>query len=284
VRIDDATVLLSVASKTEQKQVLLTHRFTDPQLNLTLELFVRMVTDIIGERLVSVLLYGSIVFDDLAPGYGDLDFLAVVANDLTNEDCQQLAELRKLLRTGDHGVLAAMIEGAFLPRQMLDPVRLGCGYWWGTRGERPLRSNELGWLVLHQIRELGIVIWGQDIRRELPQIKREQLLQQVGEVCQSMEEHGKGGGLHAVDWLLTAARELLLLKEGRLSSKSEAADWAYRHAEGDWRNWLPHAKQLRLHPTLAESADSRQWLAGLTTPIEEACQELRRELAKHRRW
>ena len=35
-----------------------------------------------GRRLISVVLYGSILFDDLAPGYGDLDFLAVVDGDL----------------------------------------------------------------------------------------------------------------------------------------------------------------------------------------------------------
>jgi len=56
----------------------LQHRFADPQSNLALELFLRMTRDLFEERLVSVVLYGSIVFDDLAPGYGDLDFLAVV--------------------------------------------------------------------------------------------------------------------------------------------------------------------------------------------------------------
>jgi len=260
--------------------VLLAHKFADRQLNLTLELFLRAIADFFGQRLVSVILHGSIVYDDLAPSYGDLDFLAVVDDDLLDRACQLLAALRRPFRSGDYGVLATMMEGAFLPRPMLDPARTGQAFWWGTSGERAWRNSQLGWLVLHVVREQGIVIWGEDVRPEVPQAKREQLVQEIWEICRNMEEHGKGGDLHSVEWLLTAARELLFLKEGRFSSKSEAADWAYLHAKGDWRKWLLRAKQFRSNPTLADSAESRQWLDGLTVSIREASEELRQELAR----
>jgi hypothetical protein len=45
-----------------------------------------MVEQILENRLVSVILYGSILFDDLAPGYGDLDFLAVLKGNLTEAE------------------------------------------------------------------------------------------------------------------------------------------------------------------------------------------------------
>ena len=260
--------------------MLLAHEFADPQWNLTLELFLRAIADFFGQRLVSVILHGSILYDDLAPGYGDLDFLAVVADDFSDRACQQLAELRGPFRSGEYGVLATMIEGAFLPRPMLDPARIGQAFWWGTSGERVWRNNQLGWLGLYLVREQGIVIWGEDVRPEVPQVKREQLLQEIWKICRNMEEHGKGGGLHSVDWLLTAARGLLFLKEGRFTSKSEAADWAYRHARGDWRKWLLRAKQFRSNPALADSAESRQWLDGLTIPTREASEELRQELVR----
>ena len=259
---------------------MLTHRFADLQLNLALESFLNLVAGPFGERLVSMVLYGSIVSDDLAPGYGDLDFLVVVDGDLSDAVCQQLTDLRKPLRDGQYGVIGTMVEGAFLPRRMLNPANRGCACWWGTSGERVWRGNELGWLTLHAIREHGIVIWGQDIRCEIPIVEREQLLDEVRRTCRSMEEYGQGGTLHSVDWLLTAARALLLLREGRLSSKSEAADWACQHAEGDWREWLPRAKQLRLSPWLMDSADWRRWLDGLAVPIGEACEELRQELTR----
>ena len=165
---------------------------------------------------------------------------------------------------------------------MLDPARPGYAFWWGTRGERAWQNNELGWLELHMVCEHSIVIWGEDIRTEIPKVEREQLVQETWRTYRNIQEHGKGGGLHSVDWLRAAARALLLLREGTVSSKSEAADWACQHAEGGWRRWLPRASELRLNPTLADTAESRQWLDGLSGSIKEANEELRRELERHR--
>ena len=69
------------------------------------------------------------------------------------------------------------------------------------------------------------------------------------------------------------------MKEGRLSSKSEAADWGYANAKGAWREYLPEAKRIRKNPWMAELAHVKQWLAGLTGPIQQACDELEQELA-----
>jgi hypothetical protein len=259
--------------------VLLSDAFADPALNLTLKLFLRMISDFFRSRLVSVVLYGSVVLDDLAPGYGDLDFLAVVDRDLTEESCDQLCELRKPLRSGAYGTLAAMLEGAFLPRRMIDPAHEGRALWWGTSGERMWQRNALGPLVLHVIREAGLTIWGEDVRAEIPIQSREALLEDVRAFCGSARQHGRGGQLHSIDWLLTASRLLLWLREdGRLSSKSEAADWGYRNARGDWRRFLPRSRELRLHPEMAERAEVQAWLGTLTGPIQEVVVELEREM------
>ncbi len=252
---------------------------TDPQLGQTLETFTGLLAGFWGERLVSVVLYGSVLYGDLAPGYGDLDFLAVVAGEIAEDLHRPLAALRMPLRSGSYGPLAAMLEGAFLPRRMLDPACPGRAFWWGTSGERPWDGNHLGWFVLEVIRRSGLVIWGQDIRGEIPAASRERLIEEARVAAETMRLHGRGGTLHSVDWLLTAARVLLWLKEGRFSSKSEAADWGYRHAEGAWREYLPRARDLRLAPAMADSAEMREWLAGLAEPIGEAWAELERELA-----
>lgn len=261
--------------------MLLVHKFDDPQLNLTLELFLRMIKDFFKERLLSVVLHGAIAFDDLAPGYGDMDFLAVVDDNLSDETCRQLVEIRKPLRSGDYGILSKMIEGAFLPRQMLNPADTGKAFWWGTSGERQWESNQLGWLVLHVIRERGIVIWGEDIRHEIPVASHEVLIEDVWMACKNMRKYGQGSSLHSIDWLLTAARLLLWLREGKLSSKGEAADWGFTHANGAWRELLPQAKQIRLNPWIADSAEVKQWLGALTEPIREACEEVEYELMAH---
>ncbi len=260
-----------------------TAHFADPQIDLVLSGFVRTVRAVLGQQLVSVVLHGGIAFDDLAPGYGDLDFVAVTACDLEGDLCQQLTSARASLRAGGYGVLGAMVEGAFLPRRMLDPSVPGKALWWGTSGERSWDRSKLGWFVLKIIRERGIVVWGEDIRPEFPEPKRDDLLRDTLAACEDGLRYGHGGSLHSVDWLLMAARSLQWLKCGALSSKSEAADWAAEHAEGEWRKLLPRAKQLRLNPSLYEAEEMRRWAATLTDSIRDAWLEVKAMTDKERR-
>ncbi len=258
--------------------MLLAHEFDNASLNRALEPFLGMAHDLLGDQLVSVLLHGSVVFDDLAPGYGDLDFVAIVAGELSEERCRRLVDLRRPLRGGDWGPFGKMLEGAFLPRDLLDPKKTGSAFWWGTSGERAWQGNRLGWFCLHGLRTAGIVIFGEDVRAEIPPASRESLLADAWADCQNIKQHGRGGTLHSVDWLLQAARVLFWLKEGELISKSRAADWGLDHVTGRWRNLLRQAKEIRLHPQRAESPEVKRWLDGLTEPIQEASQELEQEL------
>ncbi len=158
---------------------------------------------------------------------------------------------------------------------MLDPSISGKAFWWGTSGDRPWDRNQLGWFVCKQVRERGIVAWGEDVRGEFPDPRREDLLSDILAACDQGLTHGKGGTLHSIDWLLTAARSLHCLECGVLSSKSEAADWGTEHAHGEWRKLLRRAKQLRLNPSLYEAAETKHWVAGLTEPIREAWLEVK---------
>jgi len=258
--------------------MLLQHFFANPQVNLALELFLRVIRDVLQDELESVLLHGSIVFDDLAPGYGDLDFVAVLRGELSHDALTTLKRARQPLRSGDYGVLLQMVEGAFLPRHMLDPSARGRALWWGTSGEREWETNQLGYLVLRVLHDRGIVILGPDVRESIPSVADELLLAEIAEAAQRIRQVAQSGRLHSVDWLLTIARLLYWVRERRLSSKSEAALWAVHHAHGEWRLLLPRARYVRLNPETANYRDVGQWLATLEGPIREACQELECEL------
>ncbi len=56
---------------------------------------------------------------------------------------------------------------------MLDPVSSGEAFWWGTKAEKIWQSNQLGWLTLYVIAKTRIVMWGKDIRSEIPKVRRE---------------------------------------------------------------------------------------------------------------
>jgi predicted nucleotidyltransferase len=258
--------------------MLVSHQFPDQELNRALEAFVAAVLGGFGGNLVSVVLHGSVTLDDLVPGYSDLDFLAVIRSGISESDGSRLTYLRKPFRAGEHGVYGAMLEGAFLPRDLIDPKKTGSAFWWGTTGERAWQGNRLGWFCLHGLRTAGIVIFGEDVRAEIPPASRESLLADAWADCQNIKQHGRGGTLHSVDWLLQAARVLFWLKEGELISKSRAADWGLDHAKGQWSELLPQAKEIRRHPQRPESPEVKRWLDGLTEPIQEASQELEQEL------
>ena len=256
------------------------HDFANPELDMALGVFISIVGDTLGDSLRSVILYGSVAFGDLAPGYGDLDFVAITDNDIAHDRREALIQARRPLRSGLYGVYAHMIEGAFLPRHMTCPASAGRAVWWGTSGERLWETNLLGWFDSLGIRERGMVIHGEDLRCEFLAPAREQLAAQADRFVGTARRHGRGGELHSVDWLLTAARMLYWLKEGELASKSHAADWAYANATGDWRAHLPKAAWLRRNPDQAQSGDVIAWLGTLDAPIQEACCEVEAELWK----
>jgi len=258
---------------------LLLRTFADEQVNLALELFLRMITGELGIDLVSVILYGSITFGDLAPGYGDLDFLAVVRGEPSEDRCRRLIELRRPLRSGEHGIIATMIEGPFMPRAMLPAAGPGRAVWWGTSGERTWNRNELGVVVLYVIREHGIVIWGEDLRAEIPEYSPAEVFADLRHGVRMMQGIPWEPDVHAVEGLFLSARTLLWLREGRTSGKSEAAAWAAENAAGRWRDLLPRAIDIRRNPELAERADVKAWLAELAGPTREALAEADAALA-----
>ena len=254
--------------------------FGNPDLDLALGVFMSAVGDVLGDALRSVILYGSIALGDLAPGYGDLDFVAITDGDIADDLREALIEARRPLRSGTYGECARMIEGAFLPRHMTCPQSAGRAVWWGTSGERLWESNWLGWFDCLGIRERGMVVHGENLRREFPAPTRERLVAEGIKSVGTARKHGRAGGLHSIDWLLTSARILYWLKEGELASKSHAADWAYANATGDWRAHLQKAAWLRRNPDQAQSGDVIAWLGTLDAPIQDACCELEAELSK----
>ncbi len=257
--------------------MLLRHKF-DAKLNLTLELFLRECLDCFGGQLVCVVIYGSVTYNDLSPGYSDLDFLAVAKDDIPDAMYPRLSEMRKPLRSGQYGILATMIEGEFVPRKSLAAPETGQSYYWGTSSDKPRTGSSVRGLVAEVIHDRGITIWGEDIIPEIPKPSRDEMLQDLRD-SNWLREHSPNGGLHSVDWLLTIARFLIIVREGRLSSKSEAAEWGYANAKGAWREYLPMARQVRLNPWMAELPHVRTWLQSLTDPIQQACDELDEALA-----
>lgn len=115
--------------------------FEDETLEQSLSMFVEDMRIILNRKLRSIYLYGSAIHNDLSPGYGDLDFLVVIEEELSQNEIELLNKQRSnyrssLLRRSDDrqipNLYTNMLEGAFLTINMLS----------GEKGQRLMVGNK----------------------------------------------------------------------------------------------------------------------------------------------
>lgn len=88
--------------------------FEDQTLNRTLSLFVNDLRDILNTKLLSICLYGSALYNDLSPGYGDLDFIVFIGEDLNPNEIELLVKLRAFYRSSRSSNLYTIREQSIL--------------------------------------------------------------------------------------------------------------------------------------------------------------------------
>lgn len=253
------------------------NHFRDRQISYTLSEFIQDLQHILQENIVSVYIYGSVLYDDLCTGYGDLDFLAVVKQNLTNQEIEKLIKQRICYKNGYTSPYFGMLEGAFLPQALLCREN-GTGLWWGTKSEKLWKENQLDPFTMYTLRKQGLLIYGEPQHHLFPDLSREELVSFLHDFRICMRTYGKGGSLHSIDWLLLTAKFMCWYEEGDIISKSQAADWGLKHIKGPWKEQLPLAKELRKDPEKIKQAEYTSWINSLGPVILEASIEFEKLL------
>ncbi|UVI27397.1 DUF4111 domain-containing protein [Paenibacillus spongiae] len=276
IEIDNGAILMLIPS------------FENETLYRTLTLFVKDIRAILNRKLRSIYLYGSALQNDLSPGYGDLDFLVVIGEDLSQNEIELLNKQRVDYRTSPpirtvdrqiSNLYTDMLEGAFLTINMLSGGK-GRGLWWGTKSESVWTENQLDLFTLYTIREQSILLYGEPHQDNIPSYSREEFISFLKEYATCMRKYGKGNSLHSVDWLLLASKFIAWWQEGIILSKSQAADWGLLHLSGGWKANLQRCKKLRKDPSMATLLEYSEWLSNLEPAIIEASHDLDRILEK----
>lgn len=252
--------------------------FKDEKLQETLRIFIQDLRTILGGKLTSLYIYGSSLHNDLSPGYGDLDFLVILSENLNMDEITRLNEQRVIYRNTLEDLYTDMLEGAFLPYQLIFGGS-GQALWWGTKGERIWDKNQLDIFTMYSIKQQGLLIYG-ELQDQFPEISNEEIKQFLVQFSFCMKEHGKGGSLHSIDWLLLTAKFIGWLREGVIFSKSEAADWGLKHLTSDWTEHLLKCKELRKEPTKVDTPEYTSWLTNLESTIFEASKDLDRNIGE----
>jgi hypothetical protein len=224
----------------------------DKKFSKTMEQFSNNLLEILGENLLSVILFGSAVLGDFIPGKGDLDFLVVAFKDLSSSDCEKLFFLHDKMRAGRMGELAVQLEGTYYPFCIVkDPGHAeakGCYIGTGRKGWREISSSCNSLADYAIIRAYGKFFYGKDIRGQIYNPTKEEL---KDEFLRSLRKSIKSAEsindlMFSISIFQWVPRGLYTLLTGKFVSKREGARWFLTEfPDSPWNSLITHVSRFR---------------------------------------
>jgi len=231
----------------------------------------------LGEQLVGVYLRGSLAMGDFNPDTSDVDFLAVTAQPITEEQFFLLKDFHARLADRPNAY-AKELEGAYIDLHSVKRYRPGEKFPTIARGEE-LRWAEHGanWVLERwTVREHGIPLLGPDPRTLIDPVSTEDIRRAVSARLPDWSEWASD--LDHPAWHLplshkayvveTMCRALYTLETGGLCSKRQAVDWACETVPDPWRRLAQRSRAWRTNPSapapeeIREAARFVQWVAS----------------------
>jgi predicted nucleotidyltransferase len=211
-----------------------------PDVDELLDDLLRRVRQALGEQLVGLYLYGSLVTGDFTPGVSDVDLLAAVRKGIDDGTLARLQDMHLDL-VADHPAWDDRIEVAYVSVVALETFRTRESVIAAISPGEPFHTKPAGgeWLInWWLVREHGRTLYGPDPKTLIAPISQREFLDAV-----------RG---HAIRWpmwvqrarsrksqsyaRLTMCRALYAAVHGEQASKVRAARWAQER--------LPHHARL----------------------------------------
>ncbi len=186
---------------------------------------------VLGDRLVALYLYGSLVWGDFDLDISDIDLLAATREDITSQEFLLLDQMQRSLVV-EHELWSDRIEIAYMSVQALrtfktqrSPIAII------SPGEPfHVKEAENDWLInWYLVRERGIVLLGPDPRVLIAPISREEFVEGVKRQAMDWRDwisHTRDSRAYQGYAILTMCRALFAVTNGEQVSKKRAAEWA----------------------------------------------------------
>jgi hypothetical protein len=244
----------------------------------SLEEFTNMANMLLNHSIVSSYCYGSAVYDDFHIGYSDLDFFIIIDKMISKDDLQRLSSLRTELRNSNDPYLS-VLEGEIISKNAIKNDIASNVIYWGTSSDRLNSKYDLSGFSLRGLIKSGLLIYGKDLRKELPYPSNEEMLAQVDNMIETIEKYAKvtNEHIHSADWLFLICQSIYWLKTSDITGKANAGKWVINNCDYSWISSVEKAILLRQSPILAESVENKDWLKNLGNVIKFACDDLREE-------
>jgi predicted nucleotidyltransferase len=206
---------------------------------------------ILGDRLVGLYLYGSLVTGDFDRESSDIDLLAVTSSDIDRLEFARLDEMHQDV-VNRYKQWENRLEIAYLSATALQTYRWRASDIAIISPGEPFHVKEAGkdWLInWYTVRERGIALFGPSPEALISPITREEFLQHVAAQTREWREwierseygHTRPYQAYAI---LTMCRALYALRNGEQASKKQAALWAAQ-AFPEWSTLIDSALAWR---------------------------------------
>ena len=241
----------------------------DPRLRLAINTMAVSIYNILESVQPSIYLYGSVTAEDFRPGWSDIDLLVLTQEPITETQADLLLHLRQTLALRDPDTPhyrvfeGGMLDlGSFLTGEDTRVV------YWGTTGERIKERHAFSAFDRASLLSNGQLLLGKDVRRHLEMPEYPEIATAAVSHAVTIRQHGAGSrSIYAYGWLLDIARCLYTLVNGRLTTKTAAAQWALDEHLCPCPAELSMALTVRRQPELIRDEHVLDYAEGLTEAI-----------------
>ncbi len=219
-----------------------------PDVNTLLDMLLARMRGVLGEELVGVYLYGSLVSGGYTPGVSDVDLLAAITRDLTDAEFAALEKMHHAVigRFPDWG---DRVEIAYLSLRGLQTFKTERSPIAVISPGEPFNLKTAGrdWLMNWYLVREGVTLYGPPPQEVIAPISSDERLQCVREHALAWPTWVKdanhlGAQAYAI---LTLCRALYTVTTGGHLSKQAAAEWAM-DALPQWAPLIQNALVWRL--------------------------------------
>lgn len=224
---------------------------THANVNLVLDRLVRGIEEILGDRLIGVYLYGSLVSGDFDLNVSDLDLAVIMTEVLDDERFRRLHGLHQEI-IAEHPEWEDRLELAYVSQRALNAFRHAASPIGIISPGEPFHLLDAGsdWVISwYMLRENGIPLRGPCIKSLIHPIDEAEYLHGVKAHIEAYRST-----VNAIDsksmmsyLILTTARGLYTLTMGKPVSKVQSARWAAK-AFPQWAALIGRALQWREDP------------------------------------
>lgn len=208
-------------------------------INELLEVLLSSMQKILGEKLVGLYLYGSLVIGDFDPTVSDIDLVAALASELEDTEFEALQTMHDEF-ADQHKEWNGRIEVCYVSLAALQAVKTRTSLVANISPGEPFHTREtsIEWLVSwYLVRETSVTLFGPSPKTIIEPISKDEFIDVLRVYTKAWDKwvhdmHDRPSQAYAI---LTMCRALYTLRNGVQVSKKQAALWAEQEfPEWDW--------------------------------------------------